>query len=418
MKIGYLCCAALCLFAVPCAASAQVENPPPGGGWSVYESYKGCKLDLELQKKVPTKVPVTFACRIENQSENAWRIRNFSPFIMGYKFYLEVADGEGKTRRIHATNGMGLINVSAQYIPMKPGESKLVPLAIEPLPAGKYVLILEKKHSAHFEVVDDKALREKVLKGFVDDYWRGDVFGKHVLSKLPTEGDGGAAFRPVEEVMYVVLSSDDPLKAKLSLEFLHKHSQACQPELLEKAVIESIELQIKKNAKRPRGKWDPFFAAAARLAGKLGSDKALAAVMKILEDTDDNQMPVRSIAREGALYSLREFKQQAAADELFRVASHLLEKLADNEVAVRAAVRSLCARKDPRVVDVLLHLREHASFRDGSKMFYNLPGPFLNSGKDEFFARGTHDISDESVREAARAAERRLESSKGKNPGQ
>lgn len=417
-KLGYLCYASACVLALSGTANAQAEIQPRALGWSVYDFYKGCKLDLELQEKVPTDFPVTFACRIENQSEKAWRIRSFSPYITGYKFYVEVADRGGKTRRAHATNGIGLINVSAQYVPMKPGESKLVPLAIEPLPAGKYVLILEKKYSVPFEVVDDKDLRTKVVKGLVDGFWSRDVFSKHVISKLATDDAGGAAFRAIEEGMYLVLSSDDLTKAKLSLEFLYEHSQACQPESLEKAVIENIGLQIKKNAERPRGQWDPFFSAAARVAGKLGSDKALAAVMKILEDTDDDKLPVRSIAREGALYSLRDFKQQAAADELLRVASHPLKKLADNEiavkgladneVAVRAAVRSLCARKDPRAVDILLALREHPHFRDGTKLFINLPGaPFGGPGMDEFFERGKRDIGDANVREAARTAEAR-----------
>src|ERR1022692_2964805 len=83
---------------IPVNANAQLEKRLPG-----------CALELQMQQKFASKLPIVFTCRVQNQSKTALHgaVIAGPPFIEGYKFRVQVQCENGKTPDATPSNQVG-----------------------------------------------------------------------------------------------------------------------------------------------------------------------------------------------------------------------------------------------------------------------------------------------------------------------
>lgn len=219
---------------------------------------------------------------------------------------------------------------SGGFHKLQPRESEEAPAVVPPLPAGTYALQIGDKQ-AKVTINDDPQLaKERAVKLAENLVQSDDTFSPFVFGKYPDQA--------VTDALLDDLLTDDPqivARAAHSLEHLRKVPMDAGTN-----VRKSMENQLKILSQQQNRRTDST-NGLAYLAGKIGTDEALTAVLDLVHS---------ALWDDGALHALGEFKQEQAVLEL----RHFLK---DRNESIRFnAARALAKRQDPAALPVLIEV--------------------------------------------------------------
>ena len=251
-----------------------------------------------------------------------------------------MTDAAGKAWKSPLSNGVWMGGMSGLEGGIKPGRSLTSPAVMAPLPEGAYSIEVYGAR-AKVTVKEDADLLTKREDDLLARIGKGEPFAMHVAAAYLTPS--------LFQKLLRALSARDTETVRLAwltLEGVEKPPAEVVP-LLARAVDKQLAL----GEPRPK-RCTPDLAVLTEMAGRIGTDEALDAVIKLsgmgLEDGRD-------------IPALGMFKQDRAVKEL-----HKILKGADASRRVWAAL-TLAERRDPAAVEVLLAATaEQSSWRGGA----------------------------------------------------
>jgi len=199
------------------------------------------------------------------------------------------------------------------------------------LTPGSYTLEIGDKKQIAITVKDDPQLARERAQELATKLKQEDAFSEYVFRKYPT--------RAVTDVLMKDLLSDNAEiveRAAFNLERLLQF-----PADADAIVRKSMEKQLKMLG-RQQNRSTGAVIYLSKLAGKIGTDQALAAVLALAVSHLDGE------TRSRAMTALGQFKQEQAVREL-------REFLKDADERVRFyAARTLAKSQDPAAIPVLV----------------------------------------------------------------
>ena len=247
-----------------------------------------------------------------------------------HHFVAHVTDEPGRTREAHLSNGQYQMGSGTER-QVLPGQSVTLPAALEPLSAGTYTIQVGNCKLVRVIINDDEQLAVKREQNVLKRARQGEPFAQHVAARFPADS--------VTRALLQDLASKEEqvsLRAATTLGQFEKLPADSGP-LVERAMQIHLTAELKKRIRQTN-----LLIQLAILAGNLGSDQAMSAVLALAVSTLDSQ------TRGRAINQLGRFKQEQAAKAL----RGFLRDMND-DVRFEAA-RTLANRKDPAAVDELL----------------------------------------------------------------
>ncbi len=289
-----------------------------------------CTTDVQAESNQPAKTAILLTVTLTNTGKEPIRY----PVLLGMGNYpdagwfkAQVTDAKGKVQEVEMSNdSVGGISGGTRQI--LPGQSVVMPAAIQALPSGVYKIQIREGKSVQVTVKDDQELARKWTEQIVAKIRKGDSFAKYVARWYPTDY--------LTDALFQELSSDDieaAFRATWPLEFIRPPLPPKASAYIKKAMQKQLDLA--KEGRHHTG----VVGALAFLASEIGSDEALEPVLALARTEN---------LRGEAVKALGEFKQEKAAKELQRFLNDEDEKIQWH------AAQALAKRKDPAALEVLL----------------------------------------------------------------
>jgi hypothetical protein len=238
----------------------------------------------------------------------------------------KATDAAGKVRELPLSNGqaMGGSGISKG---LKMGDSLTIPAAMAPLPEGTYTIEIN-DGSAKVIVKNDAEMLKKHEDDLHARIGKGEPFAMHAAAAYLTPSLGERLLKDLS-----VTKSDTAYRAVETLYGVEKLPADAMP-LLAQGMEKQLALEESQHKRTT-----PVLIFMAQMAGRIGSDEALDAVLKLAHSEWAGALGIETLPA---------FKQERALKEL-----HGFLKSKDESQRYAAAV-TLADRRDPAAVGELL----------------------------------------------------------------
>jgi hypothetical protein len=287
---------------------------------------------IRAESPQPAGQPILITLVFTNATEKPIGLAEPENYVRLDGVGVRITDAQGKVREAALENsshagGSALLRLLA------PGQSEGAPAIVPPLPEGKYTFQIGDKQ-VDLTVKDDPQLARKRSEELLGKLRRGDgVFPRFLFHKYPDPAVTEALVKDLmsEDSKTVAIAAD----CLLQLRKLPKDAGPVVRQAMKKQ-LEIIGRQQYRNA------W--AVGSLGRMAGKIGTDECLAAVLDLARSD------LGSETRADAVYVLGTFDQARAVQEL-----HAFLKDPDERVRFYAA-RTLAKRQDAAALPVLIEV--------------------------------------------------------------
>jgi hypothetical protein len=280
----------------------------------------------------PAGAPVLIRITLKNTGQTSISYWSGGPgsYPDARYFKAQITDSKGKTRLADLSNGQVQMGSGRRYT-IRTGQSVTLPAALEALPAGSYTIQVANGNSTKLTVKEDIQLNRDRERDILERVRQGEPFARHVAVRFPADSLTHALLHDLlSEERQVALS------AATTLAKIEKMPADSGP-LVERAVQVQLTAELKRRAQQTN-----LLVQLAMVAGNVGSDEALSAVLSLARSDLDSQ------TRGRAVNQLGRFEQKQATEVLRDL---LRDKNGDVQFE---AARTLAGKKDPAAIEVLL----------------------------------------------------------------